>query len=761
MTKAPVAAPVAANAAPRKRLIDRIRVPVGKARGIALILLALFMGVYVYDIYNPGPLQALRLKTFDYYQQIKPRPLLANSPVVIVDIDEGSLAEIGQWPWPRVQIAEMVRRLSGMGAVVVGFDFFFPEADRMSGENVAKSLPDLDEDTRRRLTTLRSGDHVFAEAILESERVVLGQAMVVSSENTNRPPLRTRVVLRGKAGGRPPETFLPSVPGVLRNNAVIEPGAAGHGMASILPERDGVVRRVPAMMLDGDLVLPALSLEILRVAARRPTIQAFGDDAGIYRVLIAPGLEVPTDRIGRMWPYFSQADANKYVSAKDILSGAVDPDKIKGKLVLIGTSAEGLKDIKTVPTEPFIPGVEVHAQLIESILTGTFLTRPNFADSIEMGVALIGGLIIIILVPWVGARWTLLFFLLVAAATVGMSWVFFTEKRLIFDPGFAVISTLIIYITLTYTSYSSEEAQRRQTRDAFSKYLSPDMVRRVVENPRLLTLGGEKRDMTILFCDVRGFTAISELFDAEGLTELINRLLTPLTDIILKRRGTVDKYMGDCIMAFWNAPLDNPQHGRDGCRAALEMVAAMEPLNAQLAREAEARGTDHVPLRVGLGLNTGEAVVGNMGTYQRMDYSVLGDTVNTASRLESQTKTYGVDIIVGPGTQAAVADFATLELDTIQVKGKSVGIKIYALLGDETLASDPTFQTLKALQDRMLTAYRSRDWHDARKLAEEVRKTGQAFKLDTLCDLYISRIETFEQTPPPPDWDGVFVASTK
>ena len=264
--------------------------------------------------------------------------------------------------------------------------------------------------------------------------------------------------------------------------------------------------------------------------------------------------------------------------------------------------------------------------------------------------------------------------------------------------------------------YAKEEAQRRQTRDAFSKYLSPAMVAQVVENPSLLSLGGTKRDMTLLFCDVRGFTSISELFDAEGLTVLINKFLTPLTDIILERDGTIDKYMGDCIMAFWNAPLDDADHARQGCLSALEMLAAMAPLNDRLEQEAKEEGREHLPLRVGLGLNSGECVVGNMGTAQRMDYSVLGDTVNTAARLEGQSKNYGVDIVLGPNTLAQVPELATIELDIVQVKGKTVGLKIHALMGDAEIAKDAEFLAMNAANDEMLTAYRDQQWSKAHDL---------------------------------------------
>ena len=325
-------------------------------------------------------------------------------------------------------------------------------------------------------------------------------------------------------------------------------------------------------------------------------------------------------------------------------------------------------------------------------------------------------------------------------------------------------------MVLTYTSYAREEAQRRQTRDAFSKYLSPDMVNRVAENPGELKLGGDKREMTLLFCDVRGFTTISEQFDAVGLTALINKLLTPLTNAILARQGTVDKYMGDCIMAFWNAPLDDDDHQYNGCVSALAMLAEMGPLNDRLEIEAKEEGRKHIPLKVGLGLNSGECVVGNMGSDQRFDYSVLGDTVNLAARLEGQSKSYGMNVVLGPTTNAAVKDrMATIDLDFIQVKGKTEGTYIYGLMGDEELKGSPKFVELQKKISEAMENYRQQRFDEALELFKEIRVLGDEahrpwnleITLDVLCDLYEERIAEYKINPPAADWDGVFIATTK
>jgi len=391
-----------------------------------------------------------------------------------------------------------------------------------------------------------------------------------------------------------------------------------------------------------------------------------------------------------------------------------------------------------------------------------FLKRPKLIKGGELILVALGGLLMIIIAPMLGATRSLMVFVVLSASAVGGSWYLFAEQRVLLDATFAVISTFLLYSTLTYMSFTREEAAKRQTRDAFSKYLSPDMVNVVAENPEQLKLGGDSRDMTLLFCDVRGFTTISEQFDAQGLTSLINKLLTPLTNVILERKGTVDKYMGDCIMAFWNAPLDDADHAKHGCLSALAMLDEMEPLNARLEIEAKEEGRKHIPLKVGLGLNSGECVVGNMGSDQRFDYSVLGDTVNLAARLEGQSKNYGVRVVIGYTTWLQVPTLATVELDFIQVKGKTEGVRIFALVGGEDMAQDQHFIAFKAKVDEMLAVYKSQDWEGAKALINEARVQGEPYDIDeTFYTLYEDRIKAYEQTPPGEDWDGVFVATTK
>ena len=751
------------------RMLKFLRSAFSFERLLSVALLSGFMFLYYVD---PYPVQFLRLKTFDFYQQQKPReiPPPQGKPVTIIDLDEESLAEIGQWPWPRTTVAKLIQNLMQMGAALVAFDIVFAEPDRMNPNKIPDTVVGLDEATKAKLRALPSNDEIMSRVIRKS-RVVLGQAGYWEKLETKKgPPIKKSVALLKQGKNVNPAFFLPRFQSLIRNVPVLEKHATGHGIFSLVPEPDGIVRRVPTLFVYENELYPSLAVEMLRVAVNRKSILVKANVAGITFLGVHKNLQIPTDSHGRVWPYFSKSDKSKYVSAKDVLNGTADPALIKGKLTIVGTSAVGLLDIRSVPTEPVIPGVEVHVQLIESAMHKKWLSRPNYFIGAELALILFGGLAMIILVPWAGAKWTMGLFLLVSGGAGATSWYLFAEHRLLFDAGYAVISILLLYTVLTYTGYAKEEASRRQTRNAFSKYLSPDMVARVAENPGELKLGGEKREMTLLFCDVRGFTTISEQFDAVGLTALINKLLTPLTNAILDRQGTVDKYMGDCIMAFWNAPLDDDEHIYNGCVSALAMLAEMGPLNDRLEIEAKEEGRKHIPLKVGLGLNTGECVVGNMGSDQRFDYSVLGDTVNLAARLEGQSKSYGMNVVLGPTTNAAVTDrMATIDLDYIQVKGKTEGTYIYGLMGDAEIKAGPRFVALQKKISDAMESYRQQRFDEATGLFKEIRRLGSnehkpwhlEVNLDVMCDLYDERIAEYKINPPAADWDGVFIATTK
>jgi adenylate cyclase len=723
---------------------------------LGFALLAAFLALRIGD---PGPLESLRLRSFDFYQTLKPREVTIR-PVVIVDIDEDSLRAIGQWPWPRTVIAELVTRLRQLGAAAIGFDVIFPEPDRMSPGAVARSLSQIDEVTRLRLEALPTNDEVMAQA-MRGTRVILGQAGVPftlpDSGVANLP--RTGFASMGAS----PDPHLITFDGLLKNLPVLEQAAAGRGVLTIRPERDGIVRRVPLVMKAGGLMVPALTLEMLRVITNSGAILVRTDNAGIRSVAV-PGLEVPTDRNGQLWINFSPHDRGRFVPAKDILEGKVPPDRIAQRLAVIGASAVGLLDIKATPVDESMPGVEVQAQILENMLTKSLLAYPNYAVGVELIATLVFGTLVVVLAPVLGALTLLVLGAGVALALTAGSAYFYIQQGLLFDLTFPLLATFSIYVTLVFINYFREQKDRRRIRSAFGRYLSPALVEQLANSPKKLVLGGETRDMTIMFSDVRGFTTISESFkdDPQGLTHLMNRFLTPMTNAIIERKGTIDKYIGDAIMAFWNAPLDDKDHERHACEAALDMLRRVRELNRAREQEAKAEGVPFLPLNIGIGVNTGHCVVGNMGSDLRFDYSVLGDAVNLASRLEGRSKSYGTPIIVGSKTAARLnGDFAAVEIDLITVKGKSEPEYVYALLGGPDVACDDDFRRRRDQLSQVLARYRKRDWNGALETLHLLRHAPDDFGLGEVYGLYLARIQSFQETAPPDDWNGVYAFETK
>lgn len=729
----------------------------GFARLVCLALLVVFAGLRLWD---PPPVQELRLRTFDIFQLIDPREKAAVRPVTIVDIDDKSLARLGQWPWPRTRIADMIVNLTNLGAVAIGFDVVFSEADRLNPDLVANQMRYLDDATRARLRELPSNDQVLSEAIKRS-RVVLGETgqPAVGGELDKTLPF-TGVATVGEENA---EKFLFEFPGLLRNVPVIEKVAAGRGLFSIRTERDGLIRRVPMIMRAQGNIMPSLSLEILRVITGTPTLLVRTDKTGI-RAIRLKGAEIPTDKNGQLWVHYARPDPSIYVSAADVLDNTVPPGKINGKLVLIGTSAAGLNDIKTTPVSSTMPGVEIHAQVLESVLSGAVISQPNYALGVELLAALIIGILVIIFTPNLGPVRLVLAGATFAAILIGTSWFFYWKYRYLIDFTYPLLSTTAIYLTFIFSSFVREQRQRVQIRGIFAQYMSPVLVEQLAQSPEKVVLGGEERELTIMFSDVRGFTSISESYkhDPQGLITLMNRFLTPLTDVIIEEKGYVDKYMGDAIMAFWNAPLDDAEHELNACEAAIRMLEKIDVVNKEREQEAADGGHVYIPLNVGIGLNTGIGVVGNMGSDLKKNYSVLGDSVNLASRLEGQTKEYGFPIIVGSRTALAAKDrFAILELDFIMVKGKSEPEVIYAIAGREDVMHSGAFQRLRNITIEMLGCYRNRDWQGALDAIERGRRSEDADTLEKLFKLYEARIKDYLIDPPPVEWNGAYALLTK
>ena len=726
-----------------------------------LLPLALLLGLAAVRFSGWGWVETLQHKAFDALITLKPRAY-EPVPVRVIDIDDESLARLGQWPWPRTLLARLVDRLNELGSSVTAFDAVFAEPDRTSPDRVVNDWPATPEveALKKQVARLPDNDRVFAKAIARS-RVVTGFSLI--GEKSGRAPA---VKASFSYSGDDPRAYLGTFAGAVTDLPELEKAAAGNGSFGFIAESDGVVRRVPLLFDLNGTLLPSLAAEALRVAqgARGYAVKSSGGSGetgghtGINKVKVG-SLVIPTDYAGRVWVYFTKDAPGRTIPAWRLFEKDFDPALIDGTIDFVGTSAAGLRDLRVTALNPVLPGVEVHANIAEQALLGSYLERPDWAAGAELVYMLVFGLLLLLLLPRLGAALCAL----VGAAGAGLalyaSWNAFAAHGYLLDPVFPVLTVLAVYMSSSLVSYLKSETERRQVRNAFSRYMHPKLVEELAKHPEKLRLGGETREMTVMFCDIRGFTTISEQYDAHGLTKVINGFLTPMTGVIMDRFGYIDKYIGDCIMAFWNAPLDDPRHAANACEAALEMQERLAALNEVWRAEAEAGGRRHIPIHIGVGLNTGPCHVGNMGSDQRFNYSVLGDDVNLASRLEGQSKPYGVGVVIGPRTREQAAEFAALELDLIKVKGKTVPVRIYTLLGRPAVKVSPEFLEHERRHSALLAAYRAQRWDEASGLLEECRRGP--YPLKALYDLYEARIASYRAAPPGADWDGTYTATSK
>jgi len=727
---------------------------------IALIFVLVMLSIRVADF---PIVQEIRNSAFDQYQQLKPREYTPQ-PVRIIDVDEESLRRIGQWPWPRTRIAELIEKLSNYGVATTGFDIVFAEKDRLSPSNMVADNPSLPEDIRAGLNALPDNEEAMRQAMLKHP-VVLGETSARRGKDTSKKD-KEIVDAPHATIGEDPKPSMVRWPEIVENQKVLNEAASGRGVFSVDQDPDGIIRRVPLVMLLREKVRLALSVETLRVATGSDSFAIRANISGLEGISVA-GKKIDTDRKGNIWPYFTEHLQERYVPAYQILDGTADPQKLNGHIVLVGVSAVGLEDIRPIPLGTLVPGVEIHAQVIENLLSDSVLARPFYSLLYELGLILGLSVIMILVLPRLGAGSGFVFSTTLLLAIIALSWFAFSAHWILLDPTWPILTIIGLFLIIIVASFMREEQRRRQIRDAFGQYLSPALVGRLTENPDELVLGGQTRELSVLFTDVRGFTTISESYKdyPEGLTQLMNRFLTELSRPILERQGTIDKYMGDAIMAFWNAPFDHEQHALESCRAALEMLENIDTLNTERKAALKENATEpYHEISVGVGVNTGVCVVGNMGSENRFDYTALGDAVNIASRLEGQSKPYGVPIVIGPDTASLVRDtLAVFEIDMIRVKGKNEPIRIYALSGHETLAKSEAFQEFRAINSGMLTSYRAHEWEDAGDALETLEELGKSLGLpiEDYVLIYEARISEFQNNPPGANWDGVYVASSK
>ena len=722
--------------------------------------------VALLQLLSPPGLDRLAPLLFDSYQRAAPRAY-EDAPVKVVDIDDESIRRLGQWPWPRSQIAQLTDRLGQAGASVVAFDVVFSEPDRTSPARIAEQLARGGTDPGALAVLRRLPDHdaQLAQSFAATP-VVLGYFLVNDHKDAQ---VATKAGFA--VGGSPPGAAVPSFLRGIESLPMLSAPAAGSGSVSLAPDSDGILRSVPLLARQGDQLLPSLSLEALRAAQGAGSIlvrtsDASGETSGAPGQVVAIKVgqfEIPTTAGGGMWLHYTQPSPARIIPAWQVLDDTISPEKladmVSGRIVFVGAGAIGLRDLIKTPLGERELGVVAHAQAAEQVILGHYLLRPDWAPGMELALVLLLGVGLALLLPRLGAAKGALVVLIGIAAVVGGSWWAFAHYRYLLDPTYPVLALVLVYSVQTVLVFYREERRRAYIHSAFDRFLSPELVRQIAADPDRLELGGEEREMTVLFCDVRNFSGISEHLAPKQLIGFLIALLTPLCDVLLARKATIDKFIGDAIVAFWNAPLDDPDQHRNAARATLEMLDRLEALNRGEGREPDAAWPG--PVRIGIGLNCGLCCVGNMGSAQRLSYSLIGDTVNLTSRIEGLTKFYGVPVLIGSALHAHLPDFAMLEADLVRVVGRAAPERVYVLLGDETLAAAPDFAALQTRHAAMLAAYRSADWDAAAEHLPFLTEHGAARGLGALYALYATRIAALTAAPPPAGWEGVFDAQSK
>jgi adenylate cyclase len=709
-----------------------------------------------------------RIENYLYDVRIRlTMPGTVDDRVVIVDIDEASQAELGQWPWPRNTLAAIVDRLfDDYGICVLGLDALFAEAEETSAERVLEDLaasepgqdPALRQELERLRTTLDS-NYRFAESLIARDVV-------------------TGFVFKDFLGDNEPEATGALPPPLMRASGIAAlsvPFVSAAGYAGNLPElqenavaggffdspiidADGVFRRAPLVQqYRGDLY-PSLALAVASIALGSPdTRLEFADTpdgrkSGIELESFGLGeMSIPVDqRVAVYIPYRGPQESFAFISAKDVLNGSAPAEVLRDKIALLGASAAGLLDLRSTPVGQRYIGVEAHANLIAGLLDNNIRQQPAYSDGLEFTLLFVVGLLLALVLPRLAPLSALALVVIVLAATMAGNLYLWTAHGLVVPlASLLVYTVLAAMLQITYRFFV-EQRNKRHLSHIFGQYIPPSLVEEMDEVGEDVSLEGESREMSVLFSDVRGFTTISEGLDAIELTRMMNEFLTPFTQAVQDHRGTIDKYMGDCVMAFWGAPLQDPEHARHALLAAFDMLAAVRTLDAPFAEKG------WPAIRVGVGIASGDMNVGNMGSEFRIAYTVMGDTVNLGSRLEGLTKQYGVDIIVNDRTAALVPDFSFRELDLVRVKGKTEPVAIFEPLGPTGQISTDAAAELEQY-NAALAAYRQKHWDSAEASFKKLKQRTDSL----LYNVYLDRIERFRHEPPAEDWDGVFAHMSK
>ncbi len=730
--------------------------------GLSLVIVLLFL-LNALGVLNLGLIQRVENLTYDLkLQWIMPATL--DRRIVIVDIDERSLQALGHWPWSRNLLAQMVEQLFDRYQIdVLGFDVVFAERDESSG---LTRLVELGRTELRSNNAFQSAleklrpsldyDQVFANS-LKDRRVVLGYYF------------RHQLGQGGGQGSLPPPTLASGSFDPDGVGAVVASGftanlpelqgkalAAGFFNVSPLSDDDGVVRRISMLQsYDGGLY-ETFGLAIARLALNETQIELGYDDAQRSSLALESiklgSRRIPVDiDVASLIPYRGKMGSFPYVSAIDVIEGKVPRNILQGAIVVVGSTAPGLLDLRSTPVQEAYAGVEVHANLIAGIIDGKIKERPAYTVGLEFALLFAFGVLLALALPALNPLWATVFGVGAMAGLIVGNFYAWEYANLHLPLASILLMMAVLYVFTMMYGYFIESRGKRLLAGLFGQYVPPELVVEMAKDPGSFSLAGESRELTVLFSDIRDFTTISEGLNPWQLTHLMNEFLSPMTHVIHRNRGTIDKYVGDMIMAFWGAPLPDANHARQALQAAMEMIERLESLQDSF----KAKGWP--PIKIGVGLNTGEMTVGNMGSEFRMAYTVMGDAVNLGSRLEGLTKEYGVQIIVSEFTKAAVPDFVFRELDCVRVKGKNRSVVIYEPVGPVG-AQDAQSQEEMARYGRALASYREQDWLVA---GEQFTALQQCHPERYLYEMYVKRIDYLRGNPPGPSWDGAFTFVTK
>lgn len=728
-----------------------------------LILLSAGISITIVMVFlflrQPQFLYLLELKVYDHYIKEYHKPVSTNIPVII-DLDEKSLAEKGQWPWPRYRVAMLMKYLQAYGAAAVASDIIFVEPDRTSPINIKKDVKrdlDLTINFKGLPTDFDDYDALLA-ANLKSGPFVLGIDFTAGEKNQQKvSPERqeyfvkpAKVAILAPPDSMSPIDALPQAENMICPIPILAKAAARSGFITISPDADSVYRRVPLLFSCKEKLYPSLALASLMQATGTDSMILKMSSLGVESIKFK-GMVIPTDNHGRMLiNYRGTMKTFEYISAADVLDRKLPNGALQGRIALIGTSASGLKDLRPTPLDPGAPGVETHATIIDNILSRQFISIPDWTKGIEFSGMILAGLVTTFLLMWARASWIVLPLIGLSYAMWYGSVFLYQEQSYFISPMYSYLTLAVTFASLTILKFWREEHAKRFIHGAFAHYLAPSVISQIMDNPDALSLEGQEKDVTIQFSDVRGFTSLSEKLSPTQVTDLLHEYLTPMTRIITEHEGTLDKFIGDAVMAFWNAPLDVENHEDKALIAALNQLDRLDQLNEEFIDKYG------FTIAVGIGLHSGPVRVGNMGSSDLFDYTLIGDNVNLASRLEGLTKYYGQKLVVSQSVvNACSGGYYCRILDNVRVKGKKEPVTIYTIYKQkEALERKEELD----LYEKAYGAYTDMNFDKAGKLFRELKKTGRE---QLLYDLYIKRCDHLSKTPPESNWDGVFNHMTK